>query len=74
MSSLTKQFYRMFYPQFSLMAHQSYSGVEFDSTRQDEADGDDAFAAQLGRWLDAITTALLVCVRGEVGPPVAGAF
>lgn len=71
-SSLTEQFYRMFYPRFSLIAHQSYSGVEFDSTRQDAA-GDEAFVAQLGRWLDAITTSLLVCVRNDVGKPVARA-
>src|SRR5690606_33551986 len=70
-SSLTEQFYRMFYPQFSLITHQSYSGVEADSTRQDGDGGDDAFVAQLGRWLDAITTALLICVRNDVGMPVA---
>lgn len=74
LSSLTEQFYRLFYPGFSLMTHQSYAGIELDSVRQDaEAAEDDAFVAQLGRWLDAITTSLLVCVRNDVGRPVAHA-
>ena len=56
------------YPELSLVAHQSYRHLEYEAEGFNELDSEPLSSAeQLARWLDILTTELLVRVRNDVG-------
>ena len=69
LSPLGEYFYRNFYPKSSFISHQYYSNIELEADDFSEEYPLDRTSqiTQLGRWLDAITAALVSRIRNEVG-------
>jgi hypothetical protein len=68
-SPLGSFFHSSIYPWLSLVAHQSYGLLQYEASDFHGADPPDPppVVEQLGRWLDALTAALLVRIRNDVG-------
>jgi hypothetical protein len=72
LSPLGSIFHSMVYPPLSLVSHQSYSNLEAEAVTFSDTvtDAPPERVRQLGRWLDAITTAMVVRIRDDAGSAV----
>lgn len=67
-SPLGSLFHDLLYPPLSLVAHQSYIYLENEASEFGDPPNDPpSRAAQLGRWLDVLTAALVLRVRNDIG-------
>ncbi|MGZ8286678.1 MAG: hypothetical protein ACXW27_09730 [Allosphingosinicella sp.] len=69
LSPLGTVVHSLLYPPLSLVSHQTYGNVESeaDSFHDAPTKNSETRTRQLGRWLDAITTAMVLRIRDDTG-------